>query len=54
MNILRQIPPEMVEDIEIMTNPSAKYDPDGVTGIINLVLKKQNQSGFNGQVTLMG
>lgn len=53
VNILRQIPPEMVEDIEIMTNPSAKYDPDGVTGIINLVMKKQTQAGINGQVTLM-
>ncbi len=53
VNMIRQIPPEMVEDIEIMTNPSAKYDPDGVTGIINLVLKKQTQAGFNGQLSLM-
>jgi len=53
VNMLRQIPPEMVENIEIMTNPSAKYDPDGVTGIINLVLKKQTASGFNGQLSLM-
>lgn len=53
VNMLRQIPPEMVEDVEIMTNPSAKYDPDGVTGIINLVLKKQTEAGLNGQVSLM-
>jgi len=53
INMLRQIPPEMVENIEIMTNPSAKYDPDGVAGIINLVLKKQTESGFNGQFTAM-
>ena len=53
INMLRQIPPEMVENVEIMTNPSAKYDPDGVTGIINLVLKKQTESGFNGQLTAM-
>jgi len=53
INMLRQIPPEMVEDIEIMTNPSAKYDPDGVTGIINLVLKKQTEAGLNGQISLM-
>lgn len=53
VNMLRQIPPEMVEDVEIMTNPSAKYDPDGVSGIINLVLKKQTESGVNGQISLM-
>ncbi len=53
VNMLRQIPPEMVASIEIMTNPSAKYDPDGVAGIINLVLKKQSESGFNGQITAM-
>lgn len=53
VNMLKQIPPEMVEDVEIITNPSAKYDPDGVTGIINLVLKKQTESGVNGQISLM-
>lgn len=53
-NMLRQIPPEMVESVEIMTNPSAKYDPDGVSGIINLVLKKQKEAGFNGMITAMG
>ena len=52
-NLLRQIPAEMVESIEVMTNPSAKYDPDGTAGIINLILKKQQQAGFNGMVTLM-
>jgi outer membrane receptor protein involved in Fe transport len=53
VNILKQIPAEMVEDVEIMTNPSAKYDPDGVAGIINLVLKKQTEAGINGQIALM-
>ena len=52
-NLLRQIPAEMVESIEVMTNPSAKYDPDGTAGIINLILKKQQQAGFNGMVSLM-
>ena len=52
-NLLRQIPAEMVESIEIMTNPSAKYDPDGTAGIINLILKKQKQPGFNGMLSLM-
>jgi len=53
MSMLRQIPPEMVESVEIMTNPSAKYDPEGVSGIINLVLKKQKEAGFNGMITTL-
>lgn len=52
-NLLRQIPAEMVETIEVMTNPSAKYDPDGSAGIINLILKKQTQAGFNGMASVM-
>ncbi len=52
-NLLRQIPPEMVENIEIITNPSAKYEAEGSAGIINLILKKQSQAGFNSMITLM-
>ena len=47
---LQQIPASTIEQIEIITNPSAKYDPDGVGGIINVVLKKQKQPGVNGIV----
>ncbi len=47
---LKQIPAAAIENIEIITNPSAKYDPDGTTGIINLILKKQETGGFNGIV----
>ncbi len=52
-NILRQIPQDMVENIEIITNPSAKYEAEGAAGIINLILKKQKQAGFNSMLTLM-
>jgi outer membrane receptor protein involved in Fe transport len=45
---LEQIPATSIETIEIITNPSAKYDPDGIGGIINVVLKKEADSGLNG------
>lgn len=47
---LRQIPSSAIENIEIITNPSAKYDPEGTTGIINLVMKKNSMNGLNGIV----
>ncbi len=47
---LRQIPASALENIEIITNPSAKYEPDGMAGIINLVMKKNSMNGFNGIV----
>ncbi len=47
---LRQIPSSAIENIEIITNPSAKYEPDGSAGIINLVMKKNSMSGLNGIV----
>jgi outer membrane receptor protein involved in Fe transport len=47
---LQQIPASSIEQIEIITNPSAKYDPDGVGGIINVVMKKQKKTGMNGVV----
>jgi hypothetical protein len=50
-SLLKQLPADMVENIEIMTNPSAKYEAEGSAGIINLVLKKQKSAGFNGQAT---
>ena len=50
---LQQIPSSTIENIEIITNPSAKYDPDGVAGIINVVMKKNIKSGFNGIVNAM-
>jgi outer membrane receptor protein involved in Fe transport len=53
-NFLAGIPANMVEKVEIVTNPSAKYDPDGTTGIINIVLKKNKLRGINGNVNLSG
>jgi len=47
---LQTIPASTIEDIEIITNPSAKFDPDGVAGIINVVLKKQKLRGISGIV----
>ena len=52
-NLLKQIPQDMVENIEIITNPSAKYEAEGDAGIINLILKKQTKAGFNSMLTLM-
>ena len=51
-NLLSGIPAGSIERIEIVTNPSAKYDPDGTSGIINVVLKKNIRLGLNGNVTL--
>ena len=49
---LGNIPATNIEKIEIINNPSAKYDANGFAGIINIIYKKENQSGFNGDVGL--
>ncbi len=48
---LAQIPASTIESVEIVTNPSAKYDPSGTGGIINIILKKNVDTGFNGVLT---
>jgi len=50
---VENIPASMIEKVEVITNPSAKYDPDGVGGIINIVLKRGALDGFNGNVSSM-
>ncbi len=46
-NLLKGIPSESVEKIELITNPSSKYDANGTAGIINIVLKKNKAIGLN-------
>ena len=47
---LQQIPAYTIERIEVITNPSAKYSPEGIGGIINLVQRKDSEKGMNGQI----
>ena len=47
---LDNIPASAIERIEIINNPSAKYDANGNAGIINIIYKKNKQQGFNGKV----
>ena len=51
-NGLDNIPSSAVEKIEIINNPSAKFDANGNAGIINIILKKEDQNGLNGKVGL--
>lgn len=51
---LDNLPASALERIEIINNPSAKFDANASAGIINLVFKKQEQEGFNGKAGLMG
>lgn len=50
-DVLQQLPASAIEKIEIITNPSAKYKPDGTAGIINLVMKKNVSLGVSGSLT---
>ena len=51
---LRSLQADMIERIEVVTNPSVRYDAEGTAGIINIVLKKDKRKGFNGSVDLRG
>lgn len=51
-DILNSIPASQIASIELVTNPSARYDPDGTSGILNIILKKRIDGGLNGSVSL--
>ncbi|WP_264522232.1 outer membrane beta-barrel family protein [Flavobacterium sp. N1994] len=48
--LLKQIPSASIKQIELITNPSAKYNPEGMSGIINIVLHKNANQGFNASI----
>ncbi|SDX14078.1 Outer membrane receptor for ferrienterochelin and colicins [Lutibacter oricola] len=48
--LLKQIPSTSIKSVELITNPSAKYSPEGMSGIINIVLHKNANLGFNGSI----
>ena len=53
-SVLEQIPSDNIEKVEIINNPSARYDAEGDVGIINIILKQRSDLGYNGSVSVNG
>jgi hypothetical protein len=51
-NLLRNMPASQLDQVEIMTNPPARYDAEGNAGVLNIKTKKKNTAGYNGTLTL--
>lgn len=50
---LQQLQGSMIERIEVITNPSARYEAEGMAGVINIVLKKDRNQGFNAAIDMI-
>jgi len=53
-DVLEQLPANSIESIEVITNPSVRYDAEGLSGIINIILKKEKKKGMNGLFSITG